>query len=198
MKTCKLTADLLHFHQRDLIIPKSAQVARMDWSFTIVFTVLCCLSIYILRRMNVETIIQLVLFLGLLTTGFAACLSDVRHRIIPNQYSIIIGFISIALALISGFALESLPYAALVFIVGFIATIIGIWGGGDTKLLAAYALGIRPEFLAIAVLAMCMLGGVQIVVMLMRYRSIQAIRENGIAYGIPITMSSAFFAFVSL
>ncbi|WP_104399695.1 A24 family peptidase [Vibrio penaeicida] len=170
----------------------------MDWFFTVVFAVLCWLGVYILHRMNIDTIIQIVLFLGLIATGLATCISDARHRIIPNKYTLIIGAISIALALINGFALESLPYAALVFIVGFVATLIGIWGGGDTKLLTAYALGIMPEFLTLAVILMCMLGGIQIIVMLIRYRGFQAIREKGIAYGIPIVLSCTLFSFVSL
>ncbi|PKF77956.1 hypothetical protein CW749_18595 [Vibrio sp. vnigr-6D03] len=148
--------------------------------------------------MNTEFIFQFVLFLGLLSTGLAICFSDARHRIIPNKYVLIIAAISITLALINGFILKSSPYAALVFIVGFIATIIGIWGGGDTKLLTAFTLGIKPEFLTLALILMCLLGGLQIVVMLIRYRSFQAIREKGIAYGIPIVLSFTFFAFVSL
>lgn len=148
--------------------------------------------------MNTEFIFQIVLFLGLLSVGLAICISDARHRIIPNKYVLIIAAISITLALINGFILKSLPYAALVFIVGFIATIIGIWGGGDTKLLTAFTLGLKPEFLALALILMCLLGGLQIVAMLIRYRNFQAIREKGIAYGIPIVLSFTFFAFVSL
>ncbi|GLQ75559.1 hypothetical protein EKN09_02445 [Vibrio penaeicida] len=148
--------------------------------------------------MNAEFIFQVILFLGLVSAGLAICVSDARHRIIPNKYALIIAAISITLALMNGFILESLPYAALVFIVGFIATIIGIWGGGDTKLLTAYTLAIKPEFLALALILMCLVGGLQIVVMLIRYRGFQTIREKGIAYGIPIVLSFTFFAFVSL
>ncbi|CCO49650.1 putative Type IV prepilin peptidase TadV/CpaA [Vibrio nigripulchritudo SOn1] len=148
--------------------------------------------------MNIELSLNALLFVALCILGIAICVSDIRHRRIPNKLVLLVALCTLPLAFNNGFIWDSLPYAVLLFVIGFVATVIGIWGGGDTKLLTAFAIGIHPDYLLLSVMSMFLLGGIQVIIMALYYRSLKTFREKGIAYGIPIVISSTAMCFISV
>jgi prepilin peptidase CpaA len=94
---------------------------------------------------QVASLLALVLYVGF---GIAAIVGDLRSLRIPNWISI---------GLLCLFAVHSAPHlggealairaalAAAVFAIGFGCWLLGIFGAGDVKLLAAYAPWLGPE-----------------------------------------------------
>ncbi|PZW48407.1 prepilin peptidase CpaA [Humitalea rosea] len=89
---------------------------------------------------------------------------DIATRIIPDEISLSIAAIGIALRLSVGWSplLWSLATAALLFLALLVLAVRGWLGGGDVKLAAAVAIGLPPyaswDFLLATVLAGGVLG----------------------------------------
>ncbi|MEJ1160094.1 A24 family peptidase [Prosthecomicrobium sp. N25] len=89
-----------------------------------------------------------LMFAAFMVIGCAAILFDLRSLRIPNWISAALAalFLVYALAHLDiGAAAQRLLLAAVVFAVGFGAWMLGIFGAGDVKLLAAYALWLGPQ-----------------------------------------------------
>ncbi|EGQ8408569.1 prepilin peptidase, partial [Vibrio parahaemolyticus] len=95
--------------------------------------------------------------------------------------------------------LTQLAVSSSVFICFFILWLINIVGGGDVKLIGALFLGVNDEYMLAAIVAIGLLGGIQILVMwLMSVYRKKTPFENGIPYTIPIGISGLFFFYMSL
>lgn len=119
----------------------------------------------------------------------AAAVSDLRSFHIPNAIPIALATVVGVLAILGHAAVpwqSALAAGATAFIAGFALFAVGIWGGGDAKLLAAASLwtgfAAMPRFLAVMVLA----GGVVAAAVLVRRRLGGPSAAAGVPYGIAI------------
>lgn len=116
----------------------------------------------------IALIIYLTCVLSALGTGFLAARSDVRGMIIPNMHSVVvIGSFFLAFFTLSFFDVEGvfsgLPShvisAGIVFIVTVILFALGSFGGGDSKLLTAFAFWVGLKGLLPLLFYMALSGG---------------------------------------
>ena len=89
----------------------------------------------------------------------AACIVDVRRRIIPDISVMAIAAIGVATALLSGAPAWPLAAGGICAVGGLIAVYFGAWGWGDAKLLAATGLAAPPEALPMLLLSTTLAGG---------------------------------------
>ena len=136
-----------------------------------------------------------------------AALSDLRSYTLPNFISIIlaVGALAIFAVILPPFELLAwhLGVAAIVFVVGFILFMTGIFGGGDVKVISALALWFGPaNFLGFFTL-MAIFGGVLAIALLifrriplshnyLKYKMISGLhdKEEGIPYGVAIAIAA--------
>lgn len=93
------------------------------------------------------------------TPMLAACIVDVRRRIIPDTCVVVIASIGIAAAALSGAPAPTLAAGGVCAGFGFAAVCLGAWGWGDAKLLAAAGLVAPPAALPLLLLATTLAGG---------------------------------------
>lgn len=102
----------------------------------------------------------LLAFAGLLL--FAAA-HDVATMTIPNWVSITIAGLFLPAAAIAGLSMEAVGIHLLIGAIGLIVTIglfmLGVFGGGDAKLLAAVSLWAGPAGLSPMILGVALVGG---------------------------------------
>jgi len=123
-----------------------------------------------------------------------AALSDLRRLRIPNRDSVLLvaTFLIAAFVAASGMWAEVLPHLAAglaVFVVGAALFALGIWGGGDAKLLAAVAVWTGFAGLARLLLVMALVGGALALVVLVLRRAKSSRRcavAGHVPYGIAI------------
>ncbi|MEM9470186.1 MAG: prepilin peptidase [Pseudomonadota bacterium] len=134
----------------------------------------------------------ILIFCALIALGFggAAAWSDYTRMTIPNLYalSILLAFVP-AYGLIYYLAPEFLYFStwqshlgalALVFAVTYVLFLLKVIGGGDAKLLSAYALWVGMEGLMPLVFFMAAVGGVLgiITLMLGKYKPVKKPRSS--------------------
>lgn len=97
---------------------------------------------------------------------FAACLWDVRHRLIPDGTVLAVGAIGLGAALVDASLLGSpaallpiLSVGLLCLLLGALAARSAVWGWGDAKLLGAAGLVAGPDGLLHLLLATSVTGG---------------------------------------
>ncbi|SDI79812.1 prepilin peptidase CpaA [Ferrimonas sediminum] len=112
--------------------------------------------------------------------------SDFRERKIPNITVALIGVITVIITLLSGSETleQQLIQTIITITVGFLLTILNIFGGGDSKLLAAYALGISPALYPGVLFVVCVLGALVATGLWLLNR--QQVRQYGVPYGLAI------------
>ncbi|HYF06136.1 MAG TPA: A24 family peptidase [Acetobacteraceae bacterium] len=114
---------------------------------------------------------------------------DIAARIIPDEISIAIAAIGLAVRLSEGWmaALASVGVAVLVFIVLLLLAMRGALGGGDVKLAAALAVGFSPaatwDFIFVSVLFGGLLG---VIYLAARRRDAGARRTSPAGPGQPL------------
>ncbi|EGQ9707633.1 prepilin peptidase [Vibrio parahaemolyticus] len=124
---------------------------------------------------------------------------DIRYRIVKHRFLLIIFITSLLSLFFTPEPLTQLAVSSSVFICFFILWLINIVGGGDVKLIGALFLGVNDEYMLAAIVAIGLLGGIQILVMwLMSVYRKKTPFENGIPYTIPIGISGFFFFYMSL
>lgn len=93
----------------------------------------------------------------------AICLDDLRHRLIPDWAVLAVAGIGLLGAIVvgqSGLALQSaLVAGGICAVIGVSLSLVGVWGWGDAKLLAASGLLTSLSGLAPMFLGMTLAGG---------------------------------------
>lgn len=166
----------------------------------------------------------LIVFLSALLVasalGLLSAWSDYRGMIIPNSYplGIILAFVFAYMACAWGGNAGPEPFqklsshlvaASVAFVVTFIMTITKVMGGGDSKLITAYALWVGVLNMAWFLFVVTLVGAVLAVAGLIvrRWKPFKTARAGGwlarlqagekvVAYGIPIAIG-ALYIFVT-
>jgi prepilin peptidase CpaA len=97
----------------------------------------------------------------------AACVTDVRRRLIPDLAVAAIALLALAQALASGTLASALASGAACLLVGSAAARIGFWGWGDAKLIGACGLAVGLSGLPYLLLGTAIAGGVLAALMLL-------------------------------
>ncbi|EIZ1342255.1 prepilin peptidase [Vibrio parahaemolyticus] len=143
--------------------------------------------------------INFALWLTCLINVLLIFYDDIRYRIVKHRFLLIIFITSLLSLFFTPEPLTQLAVSSSVFICFFILWLINIVGGGDVKLIGSLFLGVNDEYMLAAIVAIGLLGGVQILVMwLMSVYRKKTPFENGIPYTIPIGTSGLFFFYMSL
>ncbi|KIT50952.1 peptidase A24, partial [Vibrio parahaemolyticus EN9701072] len=134
--------------------------------------------------------INFALWLTCLVNVLLIFYDDIRYRIVKHRFLLIIFITSLLSLFFTPEPLTQLAVSSSVFICFFILWLINIVGGGDVKLIGALFLGVNDEYMLAAIVAIGLLGGIQILVMwLMSVYRKKTPFENGIPYTIPIGIS---------
>lgn len=99
---------------------------------------------------------------ALLALMLAAAWSDVRRRRIPNALTLAGFAVAIALRLMAGLGagIDGVTGALLAFVLCLPFFVLGVLGGGDTKLLMALGAFTGPRDLLVAMLVIASVGGI--------------------------------------
>ncbi|WP_390502593.1 prepilin peptidase [Vibrio harveyi] len=143
--------------------------------------------------------IKLLFWLICLINVMCVFYSDIRHRTVKHRFIFIISIISLLSLYYSPAPFNQVLVSTCVFITFFLLWMMNVVGGGDVKLIGALFLGVHSEYMLLAIIAIGLLGGMQIFLMWM----IATIRQsspfkNGVPYTIPIGISGLFFFYLSL
>ncbi|MFN3828146.1 MAG: prepilin peptidase [Micavibrio sp.] len=149
--------------------------------------------------------------------GLMSALSDIRGMIIPNMYpaGVLLAFIFAYMACELGD--NSIPFqklsshmaaGVLVFIVTFCMTMAKLLGGGDSKLMTAYAFWMGARYVLAYLFVMACVGLVLsiVAIVLRRAKPFKTVKEGSwiarlqggqavVPYGIPI-VAGALFMFI--
>ncbi|MDF4806041.1 A24 family peptidase, partial [Vibrio parahaemolyticus] len=109
--------------------------------------------------------INFALWLTCLVNVLLIFYDDIRYRIVKHRFLLIIFITSLLSLFFTPEPLTQLAVSTSVFICFFILWLINIVGGGDVKLIGALFLGVNDEYMLAAVVAIGLLGGIQILVM---------------------------------
>lgn len=136
----------------------------------------------------------LVLWLAVLATMFAAAVSDLKTRRIPNGLVLAVLALAMMLQLLSGRGTLwlSLLVAAAVFVVGAFLAHANVVGGGDIKLISAVTVLVPPPVVPALLICIALAGGV---LSLFYLGATQLARRNGgaaLAAGEPLPGASEF------
>ena len=93
-----------------------------------------------------------------------AAISDILWLRIPNWLSVLLVACFVAYALIAGFGVDFVAWrlglGLGILLLGFVVYNFGLLGGGDVKLIAASAVWVGPNELAMFLLLIALFGGV--------------------------------------
>ncbi|PQJ65153.1 prepilin peptidase [Vibrio jasicida] len=134
--------------------------------------------------------------LPLATMAFIASYQDIKYRKIPNGVALSVALLGVFFVLSKGeysHALSSMVIGAVLFQLRILAA-------GDSKLLAAFALMIAPQFLPLTIWLIVTLGGVLALTqwLVSQVGNHPAGMERGVPYGVPICLGSLFGIAASL
>mgnify|MGYP000736831231 CR=1 FL=1 len=119
------------------------------------------------------------------------CFEDITKRKISNNICLSVLFMSGMLSVVSGVFPDLLPTMLILFF-GFVLTRLNIIAAGDIKLMAAFSIAIKPEFLTFTFLVIIFIGGligVLYLVMKLLYGD-RYIKNEGVPFGVPISVGS--------
>ena len=89
-----------------------------------------------------------------------AALHDVATRTIPNSVSVALGGLGLILVLVANTVLLSVSIAATILALAVLIWRLGLFGGGDVKLLASTCLLVSPEDVPALLFFIATIGGV--------------------------------------
>lgn len=118
--------------------------------------------------------------------------SDIAHRRIDNFLVVIV---AVSAIIIPGFTLTAILPLILAVIVGLALFALGIFAGGDIKLMLAFLMGIAFEWWLLVLLLTAFIGGVMALAYLVYgffFSDLNKICNRGLPYGVPITISGLF------
>ena len=131
-----------------------------------------------------------------LFSGLFCCTAylDVTARRLPNSLVILTALLCLTVSVSGDFYISALQQSALALALGFGLFMLRGCGAGDIKLIAAYLLGIKPEYWALFLFVMSLIGvGLGVVQYIFK-----AQRDAGIPYGVAISLSGLFFVIASV
>jgi prepilin peptidase CpaA len=137
--------------------------------------------------------LALLCALGILLV--AACVTDLRARIISNRLNLAIAamaplwWIASGLPVWPGMAMQ-LGLGLIVFSLFAILFSMGCMGGGDVKLLGALALWFPWQAVLSMLMVMALIGGVVTIVTVMHHRMTRTLGQPQIPYGIAISAAA--------
>jgi len=114
----------------------------------------------------------------------AACISDVRRRIIPDWAVLAIGSVGLARALMVGAFPDAVFGGLLCIALGSLAALSGVWGWGDAKLLGAAGLVSGLSAMPALILGAAVSGGLLAAMLLLLRAPIRA-RRLALPAGAP-------------
>lgn len=97
----------------------------------------------------------------------AACVADIRFRIIPDMAVLSMAGIGLVVAMQQPSVLPALAAGSIALAVGMGFWWLGGWGMGDAKLLGASGLLVGPSGLPVVLAVMALAGGVMAILVLM-------------------------------
>ncbi len=119
---------------------------------------------------------------------------DVTARLLPNNAVVLTALVCFTVAINGYFYMSALQQSALALLLGFGLFQLKVCGAGDIKLIAAYLLGIKPEYWALFLFVMSLMG-----VCIGLFQYIFRVQHNaGIPYGVAISLSGLFFVIASV
>lgn len=119
---------------------------------------------------------------------------DITLRTLPNSLVFATALICLSVSVYGDFYMSSLQQSALALVLGFGLFLLRVCGAGDIKLIAAYLLGIKPEYWALFLFVMSLIGvGLGVVQYIFK-----AQHDVGIPYGVAISLSGLFFVIASI
>jgi prepilin peptidase CpaA len=130
-------------------------------------------------------------------------IEDCKSRIISNQLVIIIFFLSISYAVVELQSYSDMlgHIYSLLYVIGpaVLLFFLGVWGGGDAKLVMALAPITQPETLSLLIFLIITCGFVQAILMLL-YRRLQPglVYQEGMPYGVAISCGAIIFLMFDL
>ncbi|MDC5707534.1 prepilin peptidase [Vibrio europaeus] len=136
-------------------------------------------------------------WLFLLTTlSILVAISDLISRKIGNGLCVSIALNAVAVALIfSGSVSVIVPVT--IFLLGICLSQLGWLGGGDSKLLAAYAIAIDPQNIPLTLFMTTIVGGLVSVIYLVINRFNHKTTE-GVPYGVAIAIGGLLGVLASI
>ncbi|EKO3863677.1 prepilin peptidase [Vibrio harveyi] len=143
--------------------------------------------------------IKFIFWLTCLTSVMCIFYGDIRYRIVKHRFIFLISVTSLASLYYSPTPFNQVLVNTCIFIAFFLLWMMNVVGGGDVKLIGALFLGVHSEYMLLAMIAIGLLGGIQILLMWMTaiFRQTPPFK-NGIPYTIPIGISGLFFFYLSL
>jgi prepilin peptidase CpaA len=111
--------------------------------------------------MNLLILIRTFLWAGCLSLAAASGATDLRYRIIPNRFVVVIAASALALCFMMrpGLVWLSVLISVVLFLGLGTLTHYGLLGGGDAKLMAAVSLLVPPEHVGLLLTEIVLAGG---------------------------------------
>ncbi|MCV3263045.1 A24 family peptidase [Vibrio harveyi] len=94
---------------------------------------------------------------------------DIRYRIVKHRFIFLISVTSLASLYYSPAPFNQVLVSTCIFIAFFLLWMMNVVGGGDVKLIGALFLGVHSEYMLLAMIAIGLLGGIQILLMMDDY-----------------------------
>ena len=139
----------------------------------------------------------LILILLLMTVVYIL-FTDITKRQIYNNQVMAILVLSLVCSGLTAFA--PLPYL-LAVITGLVLYAIGVFAGGDIKLILAFLPAIQLQYWSLVLMLIAIVGGI-LAIGYLAYgwstKQMQEVRERGLPYGVPIALSGYIGVFLSL
>ena len=128
-------------------------------------------------------LIRTLLWAGCLALVAASAITDLRNRIIPNRFVMLIGVAGIAFCIVSrpGFGWPSILIAFLVFLALGTLTHYKFLGGGDTKLITVLTLLVPPETVGMLLIDIMLAGGLLSATYLGACRALRKVPQDAVA-----------------
>lgn len=131
--------------------------------------------------------------------GCFICYQDISQRTIANQLVLLVLLITFSLSVYQH-SYINLLYSGALLLSGLILWRYNIMGGGDIKLLVAFSLAIKPEFLLLTLVIITVFGGILALAYYLfgLLTDLEKVKARGIPYGFPICLGSLFGIAASL
>ncbi|MEZ8881258.1 prepilin peptidase [Vibrio lentus] len=124
---------------------------------------------------------------------------DIISRRISNFRCLLLLMVTLPVFLLHGQSI-SLFYSVGVVVIGVVLNKISVLGAGDSKLLAAYSLAIKPEYLYPILLLIICFGGLLSLgyYIFEKIKNTETVNQRGVPYGVPICLGSYLGVLASL